>query len=553
MKLFKNNLYFFVLFIVILAIALFVRFYDLSNVPNGFHIDEAIIADNANFILNTGRDTNNNFLPLQTEVFGDYNPTGYAYLAVVPIKILGLTIFAARSVGAMLGVLAVLGVGFLTYALFEKKNLSLLAAFFTALSPWDIILSRSTEETASSLVFIVFGFALLIWAIKKEKIKYLIFGTLLLFISYFMYFTPRFFIPLIFMTLFIPLRFWYEKRKALFTKIFLGCFLFLSITSALLIVGVNGGSSRFNQVSIFGFPETKLVMEEKIREDGGANLPVIITRVFHNKPYDYFLTFTKNYLEYFSGSFLFVKGGFPVWLSAPSVGLIYVFELPFILYGIYLLFKERKPWAFIVLLWLLLSPVAASLTVDDIPNVRRALVMVPAVEILTAYGLLMAINNIPKVYRNLAIIFLAVLFVFNSFYFLHQYFLHSTNHRNWYRYEAFDKVMQIVKRDYPNYDKIVVSKVFGGIYPQVLFFMDYDPSLYLKAGFPKDRVDTGFGKFFFVQAACPSIDGDPQVPNVKKIIYIEDGSCRDYPELAKRKHIKIVRKDKTKAYRIVYK
>lgn len=552
MSLLKNNLWVSILLFLILIISLFVRFYKLDIVPNGFHIDEAIIADNANFILNTGKDTNNNFLPLQTEVFGDYNPTGYAYLAIAPIKILGLTIFAARSVGALLGALAAIGVFFLAYSIFERTRISLLASLFTALSPWGIALSRSTEETAASLVFIIFGFALLIWSVKKEKILYLLIAVFLLFISYFMYFTPRLFVPLIFLLFFAPLGYWYEKRKTVFLKIFISCFLFLAVASFILVFGASGGSNRFNQVSIFGFPETKLVMEEQIREDGMSTTPIILTRIFHNKILNYSLTYAQNYLEYFSGEFLFTKGGFPIWLNASRVGLVYIVELPFIIYGLYLLVKEKKKWGFLMLGWLLIAPIIASLTVDDIPNTRRALVMVPVLEILAAYGAINFLESLSKRVRAIGASILVILFILNSLYFFHQYFVHTTIHQNWYRSEGFEQMMSVVKKDYSDVDKIVVSKSSGGIYPLILFYMNYSPSVYLKEGHTKDKAYTGFGKFFFVDAACPSIDRDSKFPNVKNTIYIDDGNCRNYKTLKLAKHIFIYRKDGTKVFRMVY-
>ncbi|MBU2632606.1 glycosyltransferase family 39 protein [Patescibacteria group bacterium] len=553
MKSLKNNLSTWIILGVILIFAFFIRTYNISSVPNGFHTDEAIIADNANFILNTGRDTNNNFFPLQTEVFGDYNPMGYAYLAVVPIKIFGLTEFAARSVGVFLGALTALGVFLLAYSIFEKIKISLLASFLMAFSPWSIILSRSTEQTASSLIFIILGFSLLIWGIKKEKATYLLLATFLLFVSYFMYFTPRFFVPLLLLTFFAPLKFWYKNRKKLFVKVFIACFIFLGTVSSILVLGVAGGANRFNQVSIFGFPETRLVMEEKIREDGGtAHMPIAITRVFHNKIVDYSYTYARNYLEYFSANFLFIKGGFPTWLSSPGTGLVYLIELPFIIYGLYLLVKKKKEWSFVLLLWLLVGPATASLTVDDIPNVRRAFVMVPVIEILAAYGFLTAIKKIPKPFRSASIGIFAIFFVFNSFYFFHQYFIHSPVHRNWYRHEGFDQVMEFVKKDYPNYEMIVVSKSFGTIYPAILFYMKYEPSKYLGEGSTKDKDGSGFGKFFFVHSECPSLDVDSRIPSVNKTIYIEDGNCKSPTTLQNKKYVYINRKDDTKAFRIVY-
>lgn len=213
-----------VIFSLIIVCAVLLRFWTLSEVPYGFQTDEAIIADNARSILETGRDTNNVLFPLQTEVFGDYNPTGAAYLTILPIKILGSTIFATRSVGALLSVLTVVAVFFFAYALFENVPISLLSSFFFAFSPWDIILSRSSEETIASLFFLMVGFALLVFGIRKMRLFPVFLSTLVLFISYFMYFTPRFFVPAMF---FFALAIFYKQiakqRVFLISTIFLLC------------------------------------------------------------------------------------------------------------------------------------------------------------------------------------------------------------------------------------------------------------------------------------------------------------------------------------------
>ncbi len=264
-KLLKNkNLLFVVVAGLILALAFFVRIYNLDSVPKGFHIDEAIIADNANSILKTGKDTNGNFLPLQTEQFGDYNPTGYSYLDILPIKLFGMTIFAARIVAVVMGVLAVFSVMVLAYAFFESRKISILASLLFALSPWDIMFSRTAEETGVSIFFMVLGFGLLLLGVKREKIKYILFSTLLLFISYFMYFTPRLFVPLMFLAFLLPIKFWISKRKKLFTKVFVLCFIFLGLTAVLLVFGARGGENRFNQVSILVFRKLSLLWQNKL-------------------------------------------------------------------------------------------------------------------------------------------------------------------------------------------------------------------------------------------------------------------------------------------------
>ncbi len=536
------------LLLIIFFVGVFFRFTHLATIPVGFHLDEAIIGDNANFILHTGRDTDNAFLPLQTEVFGDYNPTGYAYLAIPSIKVLGLTEFATRFPGAFLGSLTVFATFFLVFALLESAPIALLAAAFFAVSPWDIVLSRSSEETAVALFFVVSGFALLIYSMRKESVAYLIGAFVFLVLSYFMYFTPRVFVPLFFLSLFLPWKYWWKKRHELFTKLFITSFILLGAISVFLVVGLTGGANRFNQVSIFGFPATKLVMDEQIREDGVKHSPLIETRLFHNKPLAYGYTYISNYLQYFTADFLFMKGGLPIWFRVPQLGLFYLIELPFILYAVFLLCKERKKWSYLLFAWLFLAPVAGAITVDDIPNVRRALLMVPIVEALTAYGMVAFFSAVPKKMKKFAIIFIGLVTLFSVGYFSHEYFVHSQINKNWYRNEGFDTMVHDVKQVYNTYDHIIVTKDNGGIYSEVLFYMNYDPAAYLSEGATKDAAYTGFGKFFFVPQACPATNKDDRFPK-GKVLYVEKGTCGNAGGI---KEEYINRQDGSPVFHLVY-
>src|SRR3989338_2667908 len=364
----------FILLSLIFSFGIFLRFYQLDKIPNGFHIDEAINGVNGYFLLQTGKDSNNNYFPLQTEVFGDYNPTGYSYLTILPIKLFGLNEFSTRFPGGLLGSLTIIACYFLALSIFKNKKISLLSAFLVAISPWHIIFSRSSEQTLVSIFFVILGFALVFLSLENKKLKLLIPGVVLLGISFFMYFTPRVFIPLLFLMFLIFIFNLWEKQKNIKYKVVLFCsFLFLGISAFFLVFIVRGGGSRFNQVSIFGSLGTKLIMEEQIREDGTVGTPVKITQFFHNKPLNYSLTYISNYLDYFSGSFLFIKGGLPVWLKVEGMGLVYLTLLPFLLIGLVVLAINKNKKYKIPLLWLIVAPIAAAVTIDDIPNVRRSL------------------------------------------------------------------------------------------------------------------------------------------------------------------------------------
>ena len=64
---------------IIVLIALILRLYRLSDVPVGFHGDEASIGYNAYSLLKTAKDQNGNFLPLAIDQFGDFRPAGYRF------------------------------------------------------------------------------------------------------------------------------------------------------------------------------------------------------------------------------------------------------------------------------------------------------------------------------------------------------------------------------------------------------------------------------------------------------------------------------------------
>jgi len=552
MKINKQKLLTILLLGVILIIALFVRMYSLSTVPNGFHIDEASLGYNGYSLLLTGKDENNNKFPLYINMFGDERPSGYHYLTILPIKVLGLNEFATRLPGALFGTLTVISFFFLTLVLFKNKKLSLLSALLVAIAPWQVVLSRASAETIVALFFIISGYIFVLLGFKKQRGLYFFVGAFIMLLSFFFYHTPRVFVPLLFLATIAYLypvwkRFKMKERVSLVAS-----FLILSFVSFALVFIVPGGTGRYSQVNIFGYPAVKLVLAEQIVEGGLMHAPADVTRIFHNKVINYSLAAISNYSDYFTGKFLFMEGGLPNWYRVPDMGLIYLVELPFILIGIFYLIISKDRYHKLPLLWLLLAPLVAAFTVDDTPNLQRAIVMFPMIELFAAYGFIMLLNKFAGIKSKILLIVVALLLLFNFAYFLQEYFIQAQVDKNWYRNEGFGQMVKLVKKDYANYDKIFVTKSYGGIYPLILFYMQYDPSTYQKEGSTKDKEYTGFGKFYFLVSACPSAGGDPKVPKVKKAIYIDNGTCPNYEGLQSKKYSYITRKDGTRVFRMVY-
>lgn len=537
-----------IVLLLIVFLAAVLRFWRLSEFPVGFHVDEASKGYTAYSLLKTGRDDNNNRLPLYIDIFGDNSPAGYHYITIIPVALLGLTEMAVRLPGALFGVFSILAFYFLVQSIFEDRRVSLLSSLFLAISPWHINLSRASSEAQVALFLIISGFSLVFWSLKKRTVKHLIFGTIILSLSFFFYQTPRVFVPLLFLASGIMFSLiWKIKVSSRYKNAFILSFLFLLLLDLVLIFLVSGGTERFTQVNIFNYPETRLLMEEQIKEDGVSGTPVLVTRFFHNKLINYSLTYLSNYLEYFSWNFLFIKG-LPPWYFVPGMGVMYLVELPLVILGVLLLAFHKNKFCKIPLLWFVLGPTTAAIAID-VNNLQRAIVMFPILEICAAFGLTYIFKNFIKQKKLIIIFFTTLVFLLNTVYFLHQYFVHAKVHRPWYRNNGFKEMLLTVKDSYNDYDKIVVTKSMGGTYPLVQFFMGYDPKIYQQEGSPKDKEYTGFGKFFFVSFDCPSLEKSEKLPKVDRILYVNRGICR---QDTRYKETVIYREDSTEAFRIVY-
>src|SRR5438067_1428184 len=128
--------------ISIFILAVFLRFYQLSDIPSGLTNDEADIGYDAYSLAKTGHDQWNQFLPISGFIgFGDYRLPLYTYLVVPSVIAFDLSTFAVRFPSALFGAISTLLMYFFASKIFGKK-IGLLSAFLFAVSPWSIGLSR---------------------------------------------------------------------------------------------------------------------------------------------------------------------------------------------------------------------------------------------------------------------------------------------------------------------------------------------------------------------------------------------------------------------------
>ena len=341
--------------------------------------DETSIAYNAYSILKTGKDEWGVTMPLHFKSFGEYKLPAQLYVSVPAIAIFGLNEFGVRVTPIVYGTLTVLLLYLLVQELFKKKTISLLSAFFLAISPWHIQLTRASFESSFSVFWVVMGIWFLLKGLKNPK--WLIISMLPFAISVYTYNSARIFTPLFLFV--VAILYWKDLWKV--KKWFLGAgAVFLVLLLPLVPFVLSGeASARYKLVSITD--DAGLVPRIEERRNN-SKLPDILTKLIHNRyTYNTFY-FSENYLAHFTPDFLFIRGAGHKQHHVQGVGQLYWIQAPYLLYGIYFLLKKKDKSLKILFPWLFLAFIPVSMTNDSIPNALRTLIAVPVYQIFTAVG-----------------------------------------------------------------------------------------------------------------------------------------------------------------------
>lgn len=511
----------------IILFASIVRLWNLSNIPSGFHADEAAFGYNAYSLLHTGKDEYGKVLPLTLKSFGDYKGAVYAYLTVPFVALFGLTPLATRLPTALFGILFVLLSYLVTKELTKNNSLSIVVTALVSISPVSILLSRVQSDPLVSIVFILLSFYLfLLWLNKSSKL-FLLISVFFLLVSLYTYASPRIFIPVLFFLVFIFFKKELLQKKLM--KIFVTVMVIVFLVDGMLFLGHN--DQRFNQLTIFNNPSVILPMQEQIREEGFSS--ALAARVFHNKITAHLSFVLSNYFSYVSYDFLFAKGGLPDREHLPDTGLMYPIELPFLVLGVYFALSTKKKWGLFLLSWIIVTPLLLAFASDESPNVHRFFFAILPLEIFVGYGLFELFYRLRKykLFFVSIIIVITAVFLFSFLYFLDELFIHQPVHHPWYRGFAYREFVTQVFSMQSSYKKVVVTKSLSSPYIYFLFYEKYDPVLYQKEGSPRDLDYTGFGKYLFVPDDCPLrpyIAGQNKIKPERNILYVNKAACPSY-------------------------
>ncbi len=242
------------------------------------------------------------------------------------------------------------------------------------------------------------------------------------------------------------------------------------------------GQSRFFQESfILGIQRVGIIADvNKRRGDCQENLPVSICTAIYNK-YSFFLsTYLNNYFSNLSLETFYVRGNPTGYQSAPARGFFYVFELPFLVAGLIFLLRTKHPAFKILIPWILIVPIGASLT--SVGNPGRLNILMPAPQMIAAFGLVKILslfkeNNLAKKIFTVSL-FIIVIASFVRFVVDIVYYYPKIYGR--YQRYGYKQLFDYLQSQQSSYDQIVVSRKSDDAkqYIHYLFYEKYDPHRY---------------------------------------------------------------------------
>lgn len=362
-----------ILFWVTLIVLLggFIRVYDFTQIPPGLYIDEVAIGTDAYDILTTGKDQYGVHMPLLFASLGDYKVPGYIYLVALSMAIFGKNEFAIRFPSAFFGTLTLLVVFLLVQNLLQKNektkksadSIALFASGILAITPWHVHLSRGGFEAIVALFFFLLGLytGILFW--EKKKI-WLILGTSICFvIALYTYDSYRIIVPLTAFVGFVLGLKDKEKRIA------------ISISSIVLC--------------LFAWP----LFLFSLAPEGQARF--LATSAFVENPYKTgFLVsvgdlaiFLRNYFSYFSLTYLFRFGDQINRNQVNDFGILYIWQLPFIIAGLYFLTKIKNTMLKTILAICLFVGIIPGALTRPSPHTIRFVIGSVVYVMLTAFGI----------------------------------------------------------------------------------------------------------------------------------------------------------------------
>ncbi len=503
----------------IFLLAFLLRIIGLGEVPRGLQSDEASFLINSASIMKTGMDEDGKAYPIFLDSLIDSKPALYSYLQIPFLLLFGINTFSSRIPSILLGVFSI----YFFYILIKKatkdEKLALLGAFFLSISPWHIVNSRATQEVILSFLLILINMVVYYEIISKkstQKIQYVFFFVTSILAMY-SYHSAKIFLPLFFFLLLITQLI--SKSSSRNTKKTL---ISLSITILAFALTAYAALTRFSAIGIFHNDLPKAMIFEFTTQATGAT-PLALIRFFYNKPVFYFKFFLEQYLAHFDLNFLFNMGGATMRFLVPHHGVLYIFDLLLMPFGLYHLITNKKfnkylvPW----FIFLILAPLPAALTIEEIPSSIRSFYLIIPLMILSVMGVDFLLKNIKNFFKSVLILMLSLVVVWSLGFFSQQFFVSMSRWKPRHRSRIYEKSAQLVAENEGKYDSIVVTNDLREMY--IYLWLNDVITIDQIQSQPRARYEDQYSidKYSFTQEKCDTSFAEG------KVMIISPQSCND--------------------------
>lgn len=437
-----------ILLIGILILAAVLRFWNLSNVPPTASMDEASIGYNAYSVLKTGKDEYGEFPLISQRGYDDWRRSTYLFLTIPFVAALNLQVVAVRLPATILSIITIWAVYNIVLYIFAKRSsqailTALTSSLFLAISPWHAYISRLGHESNAYLSFFVFGLLAFLFFFQRKKNIFvsIVFFTL----SMISYYAGQVFIPVFIAGLIVIYRdqlksLVISNKKSLLTVVVCS----LALIPLVLFIFSPANLIRYQGTSTFDFSQKKIV-NAKI--------------------------FVNNYISHFKPTWLFTNSGNESF-KVPNMGLVYTWELPLVLLGIFSLVRSKIEGNSkkLLFLWLLLSPLPAAIATQA-PHAMRSYALAPVLSILAGFGFTYVLTRLTRI-KNLTFILLCILVIVSLKSFYINYFGIFPKEQSKSFHYALSKAIPFVLVNQNRYERIVFSNR-DNLYQSYMVFLYY--------------------------------------------------------------------------------
>ncbi|MFH1536146.1 MAG: glycosyltransferase family 39 protein [Patescibacteria group bacterium] len=482
------------IFVILLALTMlggFLRFYKITENPISLSIDEVSFGYNAFSILKTGRDEYGKFFPLTFKSTGDYKNPVPIYLMVPSIALFGLNEFGIRFPTALIATLTIPIFFLLFMEISGSFKISLVATALLTISPWHIYYSRYVSDHLIAASLVVLGVLCFLRMLKTGRWFWSVGSAVFFVLSMYTYYVERLFVPLLLLLLFLLKR---RELKAKFKQIILFLTVCIIIASPLIFSVFFGPDRARAQMTWLG-NDVEFVRNVAVKPL--SSIPFLDS--------DNLLLFyfgARKYLNYFDPGFLFYSGLNMTTVGSYGLGVLYLFEIPFLILGIITLFKTKIASRGLIIIWILIGLIPASLTNNE-QHPGRTFVILPMLILISAIGAIeffrLVKNHFNRYLRNIIFVSFLGLIVWDLIQAFLIFSVHFPRQRGENFMEGTKETVEYALMNKNMYKEIVFDPYRGIEAPYIvsiphmyiLFYSQYDPATYQKE--EKIRSDGSFG------------------------------------------------------------